>query len=178
MKALYHVLKALTIGLALFLCYLLQTSIMSWFTLAGVVPNVLLIFAGMLGFMRGRKVGALAGLCSGLLLDLFSANLFGMYALIYMLLGYMNGFFRKIYFGDSLRLPVILVATTDLIYGLMIYCSLFLTRGRIGLSYYFLHVMVPEMVYTVVLSLVFYFPMYHMNQFLDRLEKRRDRGRA
>ncbi|MGN0240813.1 MAG: rod shape-determining protein MreD, partial [Candidatus Weimeria sp.] len=138
-------------------------------------PNLMLILVSMMGFMRGRKAGAFTGLVAGLMLDLFSGLLFGTYSLIYMLLGYLNGFFRKIYFGDSIRLPVILTAATDLIYGFMIYGVFFLLNGKTDVWYYFFNVMVPEMVITVICALVLYFPVYHLNNFLDSIRNRRER---
>ena len=174
MKAVYYILRGGIIFIALILIFILQTAILPHLSLT-CTPNLMLIMVSMMGFMRGRKTGAFTGLVAGLMLDLFSGLLFGTYSLIYMLLGYLNGFFRKIYFGDSIRLPVILTAATDLIYGFMIYGVFFLFKGKTDVWYYFLNVMVPEMVITVICALVLYFPVYHLNNLLDRIRNRRER---
>ena len=155
MKAVYYILRGGIIFIALILIFILQTAILPHLSL-NVTPNLMLIMVSMMGFMRGRKTGAFTGLS-------------------YMLLGYLNGFFRKIYFGDSIRLPVILTAATDLIYGFMIYGVFFLFKGKTDVWYYFLNVMVPEMVLTVICALVLYFPVYHLNNLLDRIRNRRER---
>lgn len=175
MKAVYYALRGGIIFIALILIFILQTAIMPHLGLAST-PNLMLVFVSMMGFMRGRKTGSITGLIAGLILDLFSSQLFGTYSLIYMLLGYLNGFFRKIYFGDSLRLPVILAAATDLIYGFMIYGVFFALLGKkTDVLYYFLNVMMPEVVITSICALVLYFPVYHLNNFLDRIRNRRER---
>ena len=172
MKIQYTLAKAAIVTLSIVIAFILQTAVLSHFPLAGVLPNIMLILTSSLGFMRGRKTGAAAGLVCGLFLDLFSSQLFGTNALIFMLLGYLNGFFRRQFFGDSIRLPVILVGSTDLIYGGMVYGSLFLVRQKYDFPYYFMNVCVPEMVYTVILSLLLYFPIYRINQWLDIIDKR------
>ncbi|MBQ1916873.1 MAG: rod shape-determining protein MreD [Lachnospiraceae bacterium] len=174
MKAVYYILRGGIICIALILLFILQTAIMPHLSLAST-PNLMLVFVSMMGFMRGRKTGAFTGLIAGLMLDLFSGLLFGTYSFIYMLLGYLNGFFRKIYFGDSIRLPVLLTAATDLIYGFMIYGVFFLLNGKTDVWYYFFNVMMPEMIYTVICALVLYFPAYHLNNLLDRIRNRRER---
>lgn len=177
MKTLYYLLRGGIIFLALVIVFILQTAVMPRLSLSST-PNLCLVFVSMMGFMRGRKTGALTGLMAGLWLDLFSAQLFGTYTLIYMLLGYLNGFFRKIYFGDSIRLPVILTAATDLIYGIAVYLVFFLPKGHADIYYYFFNVMMPEMVITVICALVLYFPAYHLNELLERIRNRRERRSA
>ena len=177
MKTLYYLLRGGIIFLALVIVFILQTAVMPRLSLSST-PNLCLVFVSMMGFMRGRKTGALTGLMAGLWLDLFSVQLFGTYTLIYMLLGYLNGFFRKIYFGDSIRLPVLLTAATDLVYGIIVYLVFFLTKGHTNIYYYFIGVMMPEMVITVICALVLYFPVYHLNGLLERIRNRRERRSA
>ncbi|MQN00647.1 MAG: rod shape-determining protein MreD [Lachnospiraceae bacterium] len=174
MKAVYYFFRGGIIFIALILLFILQTAIMPHLQLAAT-PNLMLILVSMMGFMRGRKTGAFTGLGAGLMIDLFSGQLFGTYALIYMLLGYLNGFFRKIYFGDSIRLPVILCAATDMVYGFIVYGVFFLLNGKADVLYYILNVMLPEMIYTVICALILYFPFYHLNNLLDRIHNRRER---
>ncbi|MDD6428184.1 MAG: rod shape-determining protein MreD [Lachnospiraceae bacterium] len=163
--------------MALVIVFILQTALMPRLSLS-VTPNLCLCFVSMMGFMRGRKTGALTGLLAGIFLDLLSAQLFGTYTLIYMLLGYLNGFFRKIYFGDSIRLPVILTGATDLLYGLIIYFVFFLTSGHTQIYYYFYGVMMPEMVVTVIFALIMYFPVFRLNELIERIRNRRERRSA
>ncbi len=178
MKLQFIVSKVLLVLLAVFVGFFAQTAVFSHFALAGVLPNVLVTVTSMLGFMRGRKAGALCGFACGLLCDLFSGDLFGTYAMIFVLVGYLNGLFKKLYFGDNIRLPLMMVALSDLVYGGMVYFSRFLFRSRMDTGYYFLNVCVPEMVYTVLVAILLYFPMYKLDQLLVTIDKRSVRHSA
>ena len=69
--------RILIIAAVIYVCFLLQTSIFSRLQLASVTPNILICVVSTYGFMKGRKYGIIIGFCTGLLLDVFSGNLFG-----------------------------------------------------------------------------------------------------
>lgn len=137
-------------------CLLLQNSVFSRLRFGGIMPNLLIIVTSSFGFMRGRKSGTVIGFVCGLLLDCLTGGYIGMYALIYMLIGFLNGFFRSIFSGDDIRMPLIMIAASDGVYGVLIYLFLFLLRGRSSFGFYLMHIIIPEVLYTVVISLVFY----------------------
>ncbi len=78
------------------LCFILQTSVFRWFDFAGIVPNLLILLTASYGFMDGEKTGLLIGFFCGLLCDIFFADYIGLFALIYMYIGFVCGFFHKI----------------------------------------------------------------------------------
>ena len=64
--------------------YLLQTTLFKAISIAGIVPNILIILTSAFGFMRGKNEGMLIGFISGLLVDIFFGSILGFYALVYM----------------------------------------------------------------------------------------------
>lgn len=79
--------------LAVLICFLLQTAVFEFFSLADVVPNVLLILTVTMGFIRGRKTGIVIGFVCGLLIDIYSGEVLGQYAVLYLLFDMpMDGF--------------------------------------------------------------------------------------
>ena len=58
--------------------------------------------------MRGRKTGMFVGLFSGILMDTFFGfgGLLGLYALIYMLIGYINGLFKRLFYDEDSKPPL------------------------------------------------------------------------
>ena len=122
--------------------------------------------------MKGRRYGILIGFCTGLLLDIYSGVLFGLYALVYMYIGLLNGLFKKQFFGDDLRLPMILIGTSDLIYGVLSYFVLFTIRSQKDFSFYFMNVIMPEVVYTLVVSIFVYYAILHINNWIEKFEKK------
>ena len=74
----------------LFISYLLQCTVFQKLTLASIKPNLLLIITASIGFMRGQKEGMFLGFFSGLLIDIQFGTMLGFYALIYLIVGYIN----------------------------------------------------------------------------------------
>ena len=85
-----------------YISYLLQTSLFSRISLAGVTPNLILVTTSLTGFMLGAKYGMITGFVGGLLLDVFVGTNFGMFALIYLYIGFINGSLSTIYYGDEI----------------------------------------------------------------------------
>lgn len=127
--------------------------------------------------MRGKKSGLLTGFFCGLFIDIFYGGTIGFYAMIYMYIGYANGFFRKIFFPEEVRLPMILITASDLACNLLVYFFQFLFRGKFAFQYYLLHIIIPELVYTILVTIFVYFMLLKVNQKLDMAEKRRSSGK-
>ena len=109
-----------------------------------------------MGLMRGRKVGLWTGFFSGILIDLFYGSVFGFYALIYMYVGFFSGYAFRIYYDDDIKVPIMLTVIMDIFYNLAVYGLQFLLRGRLGLGTYFTRIIVPEVFYTVFLTVIVY----------------------
>lgn len=164
--------RVLIIALIIYVCFLLQTSVFSKYPLAGVCPNILVCVVSTYGFMKGRRYGILIGFFTGLLLDLYSGVIFGIYAMLYMYIGFLNGMFKKQFFGDDLRLPMILIGTSDLIYGVASYLVLFALRSQNDFSFYLMNIILPEVVYTLVVSIFVYYIVLHINNWIEKFEKK------
>lgn len=167
-----HLRRILIIALIIYFCYILQTSVFARYPLAGVTPNILICVVSTYGFMKGRRYGILTGFFTGLLLDIYSGVIFGLYALVYMYIGLLNGLFKKQFFGDDLRLPMILIGTSDFIYGVFSYLVLFTLRSQNNFSFYFMNVIMPEVVYTLVVSIFVYYAILHINNWIEKFEKK------
>ncbi|MCI5622476.1 MULTISPECIES: rod shape-determining protein MreD [Anaerostipes] len=137
-------------------CFLLQTTVFDFLKLADVVPNILLILTVTMGFIRGKKEGIVIGFICGLLIDIFSGDVLGQYALVYLLFGYANGWFHTHFYEDDILLPMGLLAVNSLAYSVVIFFFFFALRGRFHFFSYLWHIMIPEAVYTAIVALVIY----------------------
>ncbi len=166
--------KNITIAFMILAFFTLQSTFFQKVTLGGIGPNLMIILTSSFGFMRGKKNGMLIGFFSGLLYDVFFGDVLGFYALIYMYIGYMNGSFRKIFYPQDIKLPLILIAASDLAYCVVTYCLLFLLRGRFDIGFYFINIILPEIVYTLAITIVFYPIILRINKWFDQPAKRSD----
>lgn len=160
--------RCITIGIIIIVCFLLQSTIFHYIELAGVVPNLLLIVTMSFGLMRGRREGMLVGFFSGLLIDIFFGSVLGPYALIYMTMGYINGFFHRIYYVEDVLLPMLMITLNDFIFNVIIYLIYFLLRNRLNFGEYLLTVILPEMIYTIIVTLFFYKLLVRINLRLKK----------
>ena len=163
--------KIITVCIIL-ICFLLQCTVFKGLQLASVSPNLLIIVTSSFGFMRGKKEGMVVGFISGLLIDIMFNDLIGFYALIYTLLGYANGFFRKIFYDDDIKLPLILIAASDFLYGHIVCIFMFIMRRRLDYFYYLKSIIIPELIYTILITLILYQVILRINRSLETEEKR------
>lgn len=154
--------------------FLLQSTVFQWFSLARIAPNLLIVITASCGFMHGKNEGMLVGFFSGLLIDIFCSDLFGFYALVYMVIGYLNGFFNAIFYEVDVKLPMILISVSELFYGIVIYMFMFMLRNRLDFFFYFIHIILPELLYTIVITVVLYRVILLTSQFVDKIGKRGD----
>lgn len=163
--------RCITIGIIIIICFLCQSTVFHFIELAGVVPNLLLIVAMSFGLMRGRREGVLVGFFCGLLVDIFFGTAMGPYAFIYMTLGYVNGFFHRIYYVEDVLLPMIMITINDFAYNIMVYILFFMLRNRLDFFGYLSKVIVPEMVYTIIVTLFFYKLLVKINLRLKKAKE-------
>lgn len=163
--------KIVTVCIVL-LCFLLECTVFQSISLASVTPNLLIVATSAFGFMRGKREGMFVGLLSGLMIDIMFGDLIGFYAITYMLIGYANGYFKRIFYDDDIKLPLILITASDFIYSHIVYMFMFVMRSKFRYGYYLKNIMIPELIYTILVTLILYQVILHINKKLEAEEKR------
>lgn len=164
--------RKVTVAIIIIVCYLLQSTLFQVLSFAGISPNLLIVVTSAFGFMRGQKEGTWIGLFCGLCMDIFSGNTLGFYTLLYMYVGFFNGYFRKLFYPEDIKLPMLLIGGSDLLYNLAVYFFLFLFRNKYQIWYYLKNIILPELVYTMLVTIVLYMILLKIDQRLELIEKR------
>lgn len=159
------------VGLTIIIGYLLQVTLFQTLQLAQVGPNLLLIVTVSFALIRGKLEGAFIGFFCGLMIDIFFGQVVGFYTLIYMYIGYINGFVYQSFFRESLLIPTLMVAISNFFYSLIVYLVTFLLRGKLDFSFYLYRIIIPEIIYTTLLSLVVYRLILYINSKIEAHEK-------
>ena len=154
------------------ICFLLQSTVFSKLMFASIRPNLMIIVTSSFGFMRGKKTGMIVGFFSGTMVDIFWGNVLGFYALIFTVFGYLNGCFKRLFYDEDIKLPLVLIAGSELAYGLIVYFCFFLMQGDFRFSYYLVHIILPELVYTILVTLILYQIILYINRKLETEEQR------
>ena len=161
--------RRIVTAILIILTFVIQTSFPGMLPLPGV-PNLLLILTVSMGFMRGRQTGVLTGFFSGLLLDLFYPNLFGFSALVFMYAGFLTGSLYNVFFDEDIKLPMLFAGTGDLAYNLLYFLADFALHRRFDFQTYLRSVILPELVATVIFTILFYRIYYVVNKYLAAYE--------
>ncbi len=168
--------RIIAIVVCMVISYLLQSTLLASLPFSLSTPNLLLILAVTAGILRGRKEGMVVGFFCGLLMDIFYGSVMGFYALVYLCIGALNGFLHEKFPREQLKLSMLLFASGDLLYHVMVWGGLFLLRGQLKLGYYLIHIMLPELVITVLFAFPIYALYLRVNDSLEKREKRRNRS--
>ena len=165
--------RKLLMMVTILFCFILQSTVFPAISMGGVVPNIFIIIASTYGFMRDETEGLLAGFFCGILCDVFYGNILGFYALLYMMICFINGKFCRIFYPEDIKLPIALITLSELSFSTVCYILLFLLNGRFNVLWYFMHLILPELIYTILVTLVLYPVILFVNQKLDAFERKR-----
>ena len=134
----------------------MQTTLIKYIAIANICPNVIIILPILFGFLDNERTGLYTGFASGIIFDAFYANILGVNAFIFMMAGFVSGILGRIFSVTEMIVPMFMIAVTDFTYGFVNYCLYFLLHKRLDISYYFNRIMMPELVYTLFVSIIIY----------------------
>ncbi|MBO4695750.1 MAG: rod shape-determining protein MreD [Lachnospiraceae bacterium] len=136
---------------------LLKTTVLQYVAFGfNNIPDLIVMVVVAAAYHRGKTKGMFIGFAAGLVLDIASGGLLGVFALFYMFIGYLNGFMAKYYVQNDFLLPLAMVAASEFLYSFMFWLFLFMTRGRTNLVSYISNQMFPQALYTTVVFIVVY----------------------
>ncbi len=164
--------RKIILALLILMCFILQCTVFRSLSFGGIIPNLMIVLTASFGFMRGEKEGLVIGFFCGLLSDIFFGDALGFYALLYLFVGFLNGKFCGIFYPEDIKLPIALIIVSDLTYGIACYLLQFLMRGKFAFGYYFTHIILPEVVYTIIVTMLLYPLVLKINEGLEEREKR------
>ncbi|MCD8104721.1 MAG: rod shape-determining protein MreD [Lachnospiraceae bacterium] len=159
--------RKLIMALLILVCVLLQATVCPMIAIGEIKPNLLIILTVSFALMRGRREGMLIGFFCGLLTDIYFESTLGFNALLYLWVGYFGGYFYRIFYDDDIKTPILLISICDLGYGIVQYLFRFLMRGRFQFPFYLGRIILPEVVYTLILTIICYQIFYRINRGLS-----------
>lgn len=159
--------RYIMIFILIIICFLLQTTVFQHFQIANLIPNLMIIVISLSGLMYGSNEGMFAGVLAGILSDFLYADLIGIGILIFAVIGFVCGKANKLYIRGDNAIPIATIAVSDLLYGLLYYTFNFMLRGKLQIISYLLHVMVPELLYTLLFGVIMYRLMHYIHEKID-----------
>lgn len=146
-------------AVALILLLVVHTTVIPFISLAGVTPDVLLIFTVVIALREGQIPGTIAGFIIGLMSDIAIGDFLGLGALTKTLAGFTAGYFHNEMnplqvLGTYIFILVVAVAgfVHNIIYFAFLLQGFPVTALEIVIKF-----MIGSTMYTVIVSLVWFF---------------------
>ena len=102
-------LSIICLIITFFIIYFLQSNFFTWFTIAGIMPNLYVILVLFIGLFVKRKLGLVLGLIFGLYLDIVLGRVVGISALGLGLIGLLGEILSKNFSKDSRFIVTLMV---------------------------------------------------------------------
>ena len=167
--------KVLTIvGLLIvfLIIYFLQVNIFGNFTIAGIKPNLFVIYVLFIGLFANQAVGISLGVIFGLVIDFLYGKAIGPSAVMLCVIGYLGAYFDKNFSKENKLTIIFMVVGATFIYELGVYFlnSIILVFERE--FFYFIRIVLIEIIYNVLLSIILYPLIQKIGYVIDRNFKR------
>lgn len=136
--------------------YFLELNFFSWFTIAGVKPNLFIILVLFIGLYAGARMGTAFGVIFGFIIDLLGSSLIGGSALALGVIGFLGGYLEKNLSKDSKITVMLMVIVATAGYEIFMY----LYRATILLSnieiWEFISILAIELFFNMLLTIILY----------------------
>lgn len=167
-------LRIVLVGIFILISYVLQTTFSMSLSFGVAAPNLLIVFVCSYALLRGKKEGMIVGFLIGILVDLFYGyyEIIGISAFLYLVIGYIVGLFHEILYLQDILIPIIAVAICDFAYNFIYYVFTFLVRNKLDFLHYMKSIILPELVYTVFITVFVYRVLMIFNRWLEAFEMR------
>ena len=164
-------MKKVVINIALvlliFVCYFLQSNFFSWFTIAGVSPNLFVIFIVFVGLFGNKFMGVTYGLFLGFFLDYLFRSKVGISAIGLALIGILAKVFDKNFSKDSRITIMLMMAALTIFYEVFSYVASYVIFSINFEFTYFIKILLMEVVYNVVLTVILYPAMQKFGYYIE-----------
>lgn len=136
--------------------YFLQANFFSWFNIAGIMPNLFIIFILFVGLFGTKTMGAIYGLIVGLLLDFIIGTKVGIYSIGLGLIGFLAAVFDKNFSKDSRMTIMVMGMVASAIFEVLIYLLNYVFLATNVELFAFIKILLIEIVYNLILTIILY----------------------
>lgn len=136
--------------------YLLQANLFSWFKIAGVMPNLFVIFVLFIGLYAHKFMGVTYGVIFGILLDLFIGKKVGITAIMLGIVGIIGTIFDKNFSKENRITLMVMVIISTAVFEIGSYILGYFVYGTYIQIGSFIAILLIEIFYNVLLTIVVY----------------------
>lgn len=145
-----------TIFLSFLIIYFLQSNLFNWYTIAGIKPNLFVIFILFISLFAGMKVGIGFSIFFGLFLDFVLGKNLGTYTIMFTIIALIGVHLDKNFSKDSRLTIMLMVMAVTAIFeiGYYIFNIIFLKINIEILQ--FIKILVIEILFNAIITIIMY----------------------
>lgn len=151
--------------------YFLQANFFTWFNIAGVKPNLFIVFILFIGLFIGNKLGFVFGLILGIYLDLLIGKSIGISGIMLAIVGLIGEYLDSNFSKDSRVTLILMVMGSTVVYELGAYIFQILRWNMAIEILPFIKTVLIEVIFNSVLIIILYPLMQKAGNALERLFK-------
>lgn len=146
--------------------FIFQTSLYNYLDIFGLIPNISLIFVVVFAMMTNGIIGGAFGILTGMLYDIMLYDVFGVYTLIYFIIGSVIGSFSEDVNRDNYTLYSIATMLATIFFHVLLYILLFFLKYNVENVGYIVKNILLQMIFNTVVSIfVLKFVVYILDKF-------------
>lgn len=162
------------ITITFIIIYILQTNFFNWFNIAGIKPNLYVIYLLFLGLFAGRKIGITYGIIFGIILDLLTSKNIGITSIMLGATGFLGGYFDKNFSKENRITIMSMVIGTTIIFELGTYLI-----NSVIIEYdieiiAFIKILLIELLYNTLITIVIYPTLQKAGYYIEEILKNRN----
>lgn len=146
----------LTLILIGFVIYFLQSNFFSWFTIAGVKPNLFIIYILFIGLFGTKSMTVIYSSIFGIILDLIFEERVGINFIGLITIGVIAMIFNKNFSKDSRITIIFMVFASTVLFELIVYFINYILYSINLEILYFIRTLIVEIIYNVLIVIIIY----------------------
>lgn len=158
--------------LTYFIIFFLQANLFQEFTIAGVMPNLFVIYILFIGLSANVTMGLSFGVIGGLMIDLIYGKTVGVTAFMLCVIGYLGAYFDQNFSKENKITIIIMVAISTIIFEVGCYMINSVILGFEVEILYFTKILCIEVIYNLLLTILFYPVFQKIGHSIDRTFKK------
>ena len=151
--------------------YFLQSNFFNWFNIAGVKPSLYIVFVLYIGLFMGRRIAAPFGMFFGLILDMLSGQVIGIYTIMLGIIGIAAGYADKKFSKESKITIILCVIVLTILYELGIFAIHKLLLESVLEINFFLKTVTIEALFNAILLIIFYPILKKLGYYVEDIFK-------
>lgn len=152
--------------------YFLQANIFPLIPLAGITPNLFVIFILLIGLYGNNFLAITFGLICGLFIDFSTSEVIGATPAMLCLIGFVATWFDSLWSKDEKISIIIMVILATLMFEFGTYFIKSIAIGyQLEVSAFF-KILIWEEIYNILLTIIFFVPIKKLGYAMERKLKR------